>query len=172
MQSVRSATPALPTDLAGLLRLLAYTQALGLERFLSRPTRGIPSLVLALVWLVLAWRGTGRPQHVTEVQEPRLAALLGRERVPSATTLYRSLHRFSAQTVRAAVEAAYRAELPRRTERVWVSLDSPQLPYWGGAVGSASASSRAGPATTGAACAAIAGTWRSTRPPGRSSPSC
>src|ERR671926_1671101 len=112
MQSVRSAGPALPTDLAGLPRLLAYTQALGLECFLFRPTRGIPSLVLALVWLVLAWRGTGRPHHVAELQEPMLAALLGRERVPSATTLYRSLHRCSAQAVRGAVGATYQAELP------------------------------------------------------------
>jgi hypothetical protein len=117
--------------LAGLPRLLAYTQTLGLEWFLSRPTRGIPSLVLALVWLVLAWRGSGRPYHVAELQEPLLAALLGRERVPSATTLYRSLRRFPAQAVRAAVEAAYQAELSRRTERSWVSLDSHQLPYWG-----------------------------------------
>jgi hypothetical protein len=131
MQSVRSAGAALPTNLAGLPRLLAYTQALGLERFLFRPKRGIPSLVLALVWMVLAWRGTGRPHHVGELQEPLLAALLGRERVPSATTLYRSLHRFSAQAVRGAVEATYQAERPRRTERVWVSLDSHQLPYWG-----------------------------------------
>ena len=131
MQSVRSAAAALPTDLAGLPRLLAYTQALGLERCLFRPTHGIPSLVLALVWLVLAWRGTGRPHHVAELREPLLAALLGRERLPSATTLSRSLRRFPAQAVRAAVEAAYQAELPRRTERVWVSLDSHQLPYWG-----------------------------------------
>ena len=110
---------------------MAYTQAQGLERFLFRPTRGIPSLVLALVWLVLAWRGTGRPQHGADLQEPLLAALLGRERLPSATTLYRSLHRFPVQAVRAAVEAAYQAELSDRAERVWVSLDSHQLPYWG-----------------------------------------
>jgi hypothetical protein len=131
MQSVRSATVALPTDLAGLPRLLAYTQAVGLEGCLWRPTRGIPTLVLALMWLVLAWRGTGRPHHVAELHEPLLTALLGRERLPSATTLYRSLRRFPAQAVRAAVEAAYQAELSRRTERVWVSLDSHQLPYWG-----------------------------------------
>src|ERR671936_1727381 len=131
MQSVRSAAPALPTDLAGLPRLLAYTQAVGLEHCLFRPTQGIPSLVLALVWLVLAWRGTGRPHHVAELHEPLLAALLGQERLPSATTLDRSLHRLPAQAVRAAVEAAYQAELARRTERVWVSLDSHQLPYWG-----------------------------------------
>jgi hypothetical protein len=98
---------------------------------LVRPTRGIPSLALAVVWLVLAWRGTGRPHHVAELHEPLLAAMLGRERLPSATTLYRSLRRFPAQAVRAAVEAAYQTELGRHTERVWVSLDSHQLPYWG-----------------------------------------
>jgi hypothetical protein len=128
MQSVRSADAALPTDLAGLPRLLAYSQTLGLEQLLFRPTRGIPSLVLTLVWLVLAWRGTGRPYPVADLQEPLLAALLGRERVPSATTLHRSLRRFPAQAVRTAVEAASRAELAHRTERVWVSLDSHQLP--------------------------------------------
>jgi hypothetical protein len=120
-----------PTDLAGIPRLLAYVQTLGLERHLSRCKRGIPSLVLVLVWLVLAWRGTGRPQHVPMLEEPLLAALLGRRRLPSATTLYRSLRYFSAHAVRAAVEAAYLAELPRRGGRVWVALDSHQAPYWG-----------------------------------------
>ena len=70
------------------------------------PTRGIPSLVLAVVWLVLAWRGTGRPHHVADLHAPLLAALVGRERLPSATTLSRSLRRCSAQAVRAASEAA------------------------------------------------------------------
>ena len=67
MQSVRSAAVVLPTGLAGLPRLLAYTQAVGMERCLSCPKRGIPSLVLALVGLVLAWRGTGRPHPVAEL---------------------------------------------------------------------------------------------------------
>jgi hypothetical protein len=71
------AARALPTDLVPLPRLLAYAQALGLERYLARPKRGIPTLVLALVWLVLAWRGSGRPYHVGHLQEPLLAALLG-----------------------------------------------------------------------------------------------
>jgi hypothetical protein len=120
-----------PTDLAGIPRLLAYVQTLGLERDLFRRKRGIPSLVLVLVWLVLAWRGTGRPQHAPMLEAPFLAALLGRARLPSATTLYRSLRYFSAHAVRAAVEAAYLAELPRRQGRVWVALDSHQAPYWG-----------------------------------------
>lgn len=120
-----------PTDLAGIPRLLAYVQTLGLERHLFRRKRGIPSLVLVLVWLVLAWRGTGRPQHLPMLEAPFLAALLGRARLPSAPALYRSLRYFSAHAVRAAVEAAYLAGLPQRRGRVWVALDSHQAPYWG-----------------------------------------
>jgi hypothetical protein len=120
-----------PTNLAPLPRLLAYAQALGLERFLDRPSRGIATLSLALLWLTLAWRGSGRPEHVDRWADPLLAALLGRARLPCARTLRRSLARFSAKGVRAAVEAAYRAELPRRAGRVWASIDSHQLPYWG-----------------------------------------
>jgi hypothetical protein len=111
--------------------LLTYVQALALERQLFRRKRGIPTLVLALVWLVLAWRGTGRPQHLPMLEAPLLAARLGRSRLPSATTLDRSLHYFSAHAVRASVEAAYLAELPHRSGRVWVALDSHQVPYWG-----------------------------------------
>ena len=120
-----------PTDLAGIPQLLAYVQTLGLERYLFRRKRGLPSLVLVLVWLVLAWRGTGRPQHAPMLEVPFLAALLGRARLPSTTTLYRSLRYFSAHAVRGAVEVAYLAELPHRTGRVWVALDSHQAPYWG-----------------------------------------
>src|SRR5918911_2930399 len=69
---------ALPTNLVPVARLLAYAQALGLEHVLARPKRGIPTLVLALVWLVLAWRGSGRPHHLSSLDEPLLAALLGR----------------------------------------------------------------------------------------------
>ena len=53
-----------PTNLAPLPRLLAYTQTLCFERYLVRAKRLMPTLVLALVWLVLAWRGTARPQTV------------------------------------------------------------------------------------------------------------
>jgi Transposase DDE domain len=120
-----------PTDLAGIPRVLGYVQTLGLEQHLFRRKRGVPSLVLALVWLVLAWRGTGRPHHLPMLEQPLLAALLGRARLPSTTTLYRSLRYFSAHGVRSAVEAAYLAELPHRTGRVWVALDSHQAPYWG-----------------------------------------
>jgi hypothetical protein len=119
-----------PTDLAGIPRLLAYVQTLGLEQHLFRQKRGIPSLVLALVWLVLAWRSTGRPHHVDVLEEPFLAALLGRPRLPNATTLYRSLRYFSAHAVRASVEAAYLVELRHRDGRVWVAIDSHQAPYW------------------------------------------
>jgi hypothetical protein len=125
------ASAARPTNLAPLPRLLAYAQALGLERHLDRAKRGIPTLVLALVWLVLAWRGTGRPHRLGLLEEPLLAALLGRPGLPTPQTLHRSMGYFSAKGVRAAVEAAYLAELPRRTGRVWAAVDAHQVPYWG-----------------------------------------
>ena len=126
-----ASVPPRPTNLAAVPRLLAYAQSLGLERYLFRAKRGIPTLALALVWLVLAWRGTGRPHRLGLLDEPLLAAVLGRERLPTARTLHRSLSSFSAKAVRRAVEAAYLAELPRRAGRVWAALDSHQVPYWG-----------------------------------------
>jgi hypothetical protein len=123
--------PPRPTNLASLPRLLSYAQSLKLERYLFRAKRGIPTLALALVWLVLAWRGTGRPHRLGLLDEPLLAALLGRSRVPTAQTLHRSLGYFSAKAVRRAVEAAYLAELPRRAGRVWAAFDAHQVPYWG-----------------------------------------
>ena len=131
MTSVPASRPALPTGVAPLPRLLAYTQALGLESYLRRAKRGVPSVALALVWLALAWRGTGRPYHLAGLDEPLLAALLGRERLPAPRTLSRSLDYFPARALRAAVEASYRAELPRRAGRVWVAVDAHQIPYWG-----------------------------------------
>jgi Transposase DDE domain len=123
--------PPRPTNLAALPRLLGYSQSLGLERHLVRVKRGIPTLGLALVWLVLAWRGTGRPHRLGLLDEPLLAALLGRARAPTAQTLHRSLGYFSAKAVRQAVERAYLAELPRRSGRIWAALDAHQVPYWG-----------------------------------------
>src|SRR5919197_1160205 len=117
--------PPRPTNLPALPHLLAYAQALGLERHLARAKRGIPTLALALVWLILAWRGTGRPHRLGLLDEPLLAALLGRSRVPTAQTLHRSLGYFSAKAVRRAVEAAYLAELPRRARRGWAAFDAP-----------------------------------------------
>jgi hypothetical protein len=109
----------------------ASTQALGLERHLDRPKRGIPTLALALAWLTLDWLGSGRPAHFAQVAEPMLAALLGCARLPCAKTLSRSLAYFPAKAIRAAVETAYRAELPHRAGRVWAALDAHQVPYWG-----------------------------------------
>lgn len=120
-----------PTNVAPLPRLLAYTQALGLEPYLARAKRGISTLALALVWLTLAWRGSGRPHHLAGMDEPLLAALLGHTRLPAPMTLYRSLGIFPARAVRAAVEASYLAELPRSAGRVWAAVDAHQLPYWG-----------------------------------------
>ena len=132
MAIVPSGLPELlPTDLAPLPRLLAYTQGLGLERYLQRAKRGVSTLALATLWLVLAWRGSGRPYHLATLDEPLLAALLGRERLPCPQTLYRSLGDFSATAVRGAVEAAYQAELPHRTGRIWAAIDAHQIPYWG-----------------------------------------
>ena len=51
--------------------------------------------------------------------------------MPTPRTLSRSLAYFSAKGLREAVEAAYQAELPRRSGWVWVALDAHQLPYWG-----------------------------------------
>jgi IS4 transposase len=124
-------TPVQPTRSAPLVRLLAYTQSVGLEPYLDRRKRSLSTLVLGLVWLILAWQGSGRPHHLRQLSDPLLAALLGVARLPTPQTLHRSLTYFSAQAIRAAVEAAYRAELPQRSGRIWVALDSHQVPYWG-----------------------------------------
>jgi hypothetical protein len=127
----RAAAAARPTNAAPLAGLFAYTQALGLERHLFRAKRGVGTLALSLLWLALAWRGTGRPHRLGALEEPLLAALLGLPALPSAQTLHRSLAYFSAKALRAAVEAAYRAELGRRAGPVWAALDAHQVPYWG-----------------------------------------
>jgi hypothetical protein len=88
-----------PTNVVPLARLFAYTQALGLERWLTQRKRGLSSLVLSLLWLTLAWRGSGRPYQPSQVQEPLLAALLGQAGLPSAETLRRSLRYFPAHAV-------------------------------------------------------------------------
>jgi hypothetical protein len=54
MASVARRRPAQPTNVAPLARLFAYSQTLGLERGLGRPKRGLPPLVLGLLWLTLA----------------------------------------------------------------------------------------------------------------------
>src|SRR5215208_3823906 len=132
MSSVLAPAPSpQPTNAVPLARLFAYTQRLGLEPQLARTKRGVSTLALALVWLALAWRGTGRPHHRGWLTEPLLAALLGLARLPTPQTLHRSLAYFTAHALRAAVEAAYLAELPQRSGRVWAALDAHQLPYWG-----------------------------------------
>ena len=125
---------AVPTNVAPLARLLAYVQSLGLERHLHRPKRGVSTLALSLLWLYLAWRGSGRPYHLAPGADPLLPALVGCPHLPTPKTLSRSLAYFPAKAVREAVEAAYQAsqaELPHRSGRVWVALDAHQLPYWG-----------------------------------------
>ena len=132
MSSVRppAASPQ-PTNAVPLARLFAYTQSLDLHEHLERYKRGVSTLALSLVWLALAWRESGRPHHLSLLTEPLLAALVGLARWPAPQTLHRSLAYFSAHAVRAAVETAYLAELPRRAGRVWAALDAHQLPYWG-----------------------------------------
>ena len=77
------ATPVQPTRSAPLVRLLAYTQRVGLEPHLDRRKRGLSTLLLSLVWLILAWQGSGRPHHLRQVTDPLLAALLGVARLPT-----------------------------------------------------------------------------------------
>jgi hypothetical protein len=92
MHSVLPSRPAPePTNVVPLARLFAYTQSLGLEPYLARTKRGVSTLALALVWLALAWRGTGRPHHLGWLTEPLLAALVGLARLPTPQTLHRSL---------------------------------------------------------------------------------
>src|SRR5688500_16046840 len=132
MASVPTTAPAAqPTNVAPLPGLFAYAQSLGLERHLWRARRGVSTLALSLLWLALAWRGTGRPERLGAVEEPLLAELVGLPALPSAQTLLRGLGRLPARALRAAVEAAYAAELGRRAGRVWVAIDAHQLPYWG-----------------------------------------
>jgi hypothetical protein len=54
--------------------------------------------------------------------------------VARGTSTNHSLRRrkfsFAARDVRRAVEAAYLAELPQRTGRVWAAIDAHQVPYW------------------------------------------
>ena len=106
MSRVATPPPSLPTQSAALPGLLAYVQTLGLERYLSHGKRGFSSRTLALLWLVLTWRGSGRPAHLARLDDPLLAALLGEERLPTPRTLLRSLGHFPARALRAAVEAS------------------------------------------------------------------
>src|SRR5829696_9808018 len=103
-----------------------------------QPTCSAP-LVLFLVWLLLAGQGSGRPHHLRQLADPLLAAMLGVARLPTPQTLHRSLTYFAAHAIRAAVEAAYQAELPQRPGRLWVALDSHRCPTGAGASGSACA---------------------------------
>src|SRR5947209_12542085 len=130
MASVVPASPQ-PTDLAALPALLSYAEQLGLDRHLARPKRGLSTLAASVLWLCLAWRGSGRPYHLAHLQEPFLAAIIGRPRLPTSRTLYRSLAYFSAHALRAAVQDAYLATLPHRQGTIWVAVDTHQIPYWG-----------------------------------------
>ena len=58
---------------------------------MRRPKRGVSTLPLALARLVLDWRGSGRPAHVADLDEPLLAALLDGSQLPCPQTLRRRL---------------------------------------------------------------------------------
>jgi len=120
-----------PTSLAALPALLAYTHQLSLEGHLHRSKRGLSTLAASLLWLCLAWRGSGRPYHLAQLDEPFLAAIIGRHRLPTPRSLYRSLASFSAHALRQAVQDASLATLSHRTGKVWVAVDTQQIPYWG-----------------------------------------
>src|SRR3954465_13717416 len=78
MASVPRPQPALqPTNLAPLPQLFAYTQSLGLERWLARPKRGVSTLVVSRLWLTVAWRSTREHQGAARPAR-RGRALLGR----------------------------------------------------------------------------------------------
>jgi hypothetical protein len=130
MASVPLASPQ-PTSFAALPDLLAYSQQLGLDRHLARPKRGVPTLAATVLWLCLAWRSSGRPYHLAHLDEPFLAAIIGRHRLPTPRTLYRSLAYFSAHALRQAVQDAYLATLVHHSGKVWVAVDTHQIPYWG-----------------------------------------
>ena len=53
-----------PTNVIPRARLLAYRQALALERWLHGRKRGLSTLVLSLLRLTVAWWGIGRPYHL------------------------------------------------------------------------------------------------------------
>lgn len=130
MASVTAASPQ-PTALAALPELLAYTERQTLSGHLGRSKRGLPTLAASILWLCLAWRGSGRPYHLSHLDEPFLAAIIGRHRLPSPRTLYRSLAYFSAHALRQAVQDAYLATLPHREGKIWAAVDTHQIPYWG-----------------------------------------
>src|SRR3712207_8187862 len=58
--------------------LFPYTTLFRSEH-LARSKRGVSTLALSLVWLALAWRGSGRPYRLCFVTEPLLAALRSEE---------------------------------------------------------------------------------------------
>lgn len=60
-----------------------------------------------------------------------MAAIIGRPRLPTPRTLQRSLAYFSAKAVREAVKAEYRAGWAHRAGKIWVKIDTHQVPYWG-----------------------------------------
>ena len=90
-----ASVPPRPTNLGNLPRLLAYAQGPGLERHLYRAKRAVPALAPALVWLMLAWRGTGQSHRLEVLDAPLLAALQDADQLPEPEILDRTLGYFA-----------------------------------------------------------------------------
>ena len=131
MGIVAGQTSPAPTNLAPLAHLLAYVQGLGLERYLDRPKRGVGTLTLSLIWLILAWRGSG-PAVSSDAPGGAPAAGAGRRgQAAGAADPVPESGRLPGQ----GAAGRRRGSLPGRTAapegRVWVALDAHQLLYWG-----------------------------------------
>lgn len=118
------------TGLAPLPLLLAYTERVLPKSAFVSTGRGVSTVGMALLWLVLAWRGSGRPSHLRLLVDAVIAVLVGLSVLPCPKTLARSLDRFAVRPLRHMLEAQYRTTRPRRARR-WVALDAHQLPFWG-----------------------------------------
>jgi hypothetical protein len=114
-----------PTYLTPLPHLMACAQRLGLEQYLSRPKHGCSTLILAIAWLVLAWRGSGRPYQVRYLADPLHAALLGREQLPSAKTFARSLAYYAVKDVCATADGRLPPDREGQAGRGMVVAETP-----------------------------------------------
>lgn len=130
--TTRSGARPLPgvTSLACLPKLLSYTQQVLPKEAFVRPGRGVSLWSLALIWLVLAWRGSGRATHLPYFADAVLAVLVGLTALPCSKTLARSLSRCAVRPIRRALEDQYLTTVPKHDRR-WVALDTHQVPFWG-----------------------------------------
>ncbi len=110
-----------------------------------------------LVWLSSAWLASGRPTHFKQLAEPLLIALLSYACLPCGAMLSRGVAAFPVRVIGAAIDDAYRVELPRRSSGKTVvatpstAASSPWPEYGGGA----------GSAPSGRVCGPSVNTWQS-----------